>query len=936
MIHETDKNNRTSSIFDFFISFLIRMSQALRWLRSKISFVSLRKFRPMKRIFLILLSGLALSSCLKRPDYHIDISYTGDELRFIQCPIGGIGTGNILINGYGAISEFEIFNRADMDELPPYMTFFALYAEQEGTDPVVRVLERENLNEYPNPFGRPRQQLGGLPRFREAVFHNAYPLVSIDLIDDAVPLDVQMSAWSPFIPVDPEASGLPCAVIEWKLRNPAKLPVDYSLAFSMGNPLHAKDRQGNKSQMGCIIRPVMGHDWKGLEFSSPEKDSLLPDAGQIRVSMPASGTLSSPHYSGGWWDDAHIFWEDFSSDGKLEARADTMITSSWRGDGGAMFLSGRLEPGEEIRIPFVFSWNIPYRQLEGSQAFGNAEIEGAVVRNYYTKDFRGVDDISTCILEDLAGLREKTLLFSEAMSTSSIPEPVLDAAIFGLAALKTNLLMRDESGNVHAWEGLGNDFGCCAGNCTHVWNYAQTMAAVFPSLERNVRETGFGISTHNNGYQCFRTVFPLGEYWFKNVAADGQMGNIMRVYREWKMSGNSEWLGEIWPDVQRALEFAWIGPGELVEKFPWMKNCPVPWDPDKEGVLRGDQHNTYDINFFGPNMMTGSLYLGALKACSEMALEMNEPQKSLEYSELYKKGLEKYTELLWNGSYFTQKVEVIEGVEIPEQLMSPPDNNGNVIPKYQYGDGCLSDQLLGQYLAFISGMGYIMDTAMVQAALRSVFENNFREQMREFDNVQRIYAANDEPGLVICSWPDGNKPILPFVYADEVWTGIEYQVAASLIFAGMMDEGLRVTEAVRSRYQGNNRNPFAEIESGRYYARSLSSWSVYQAMAGYSYDGTRKRMQFSPAEDVLPFRFFWSTGSGWGTFKASRASVELTCLHGNLELDELLLGGKSFFVFREFELSKACDVSYADRILRIKFPGGLSLAEGEQFTMSLP
>ena len=208
--------------------------------------------------------------------------------------------------------------------------------------------------------------------------------------------------------------------------------------------------------------------------------------------------------------------------------------------------------------------------------------------------------------------------------------------------------------------------------------------------------------------------------------------------------------------------------------------------------------------------------------------------------------------------------------------------------------------------------------------------------MRDFENVQRIYAANDEPGLVICSWPDGNKPVLPFVYADEVWTGIEYQVAASLIYAGMLEEGLQVTGAVRSRYKGSNRNPFAEIESGRYYARAMSSWSVYQAMAGYHYDGIRGMMRFAPAEDVLPIRYFWSTGSAWGSIKASRAKIELKCLHGKLELKALEFAGKSFFVFREFDHSEPCEVKYENGALKVKFPRGLTLKEGEAFTMSLP
>lgn len=890
----------------------------------------------MKKLAVLLIASLVAISCLKQEDYHIDISYSGVQLRYISCPLGGIGTGNLLLNGHGAIRDIEIFNRPSMDELPPYMTFFSLYTRIPGEDAVVRVMEGEFLDEYPNPFGKPRQQLGGLPRFREAIFHNAYPVVRLDLVDESVPLEVSLSGWSPFIPADTKNSSIPAAVMEWTLFNPGKEEIEFSVAFSMGNPVRATGIGGQKINEGCMITPYTSGSWKGVTFSSPEEDSLRPDAGAFRVLFPQEGKLSTPLKVGGWWDDAHLFWDDFSSDGQLEVRADTLPQTGQEPGTAAMFISGTLKPGESAVLPFLFTWHIPFRKLESNMAFDNDKVRESLSRNYYTILYRDIDAVTGHLVQHLDVLREKTFRFSEAMITSSVPHAVLDAAISNMASLKTNLLMQNEAGHVHGYEGLGNDFGCCPGNCTHVWNYAQTMAMLFPSLEQNVRETGFKHSTFANGYQCFRTVFPLSDNWFKNVAADGQMGNIMRVYREWKMSGDDTWLGWVWPEVQNALEFAWKGVGDLKEAYPWMENCPVPWDPNKEGVLRGKQHNTYDIHFYGPNMMTGSLYLGALKACSEMAFAMNQPQKSMEYAELYRKGRDRYKELLWNGEYFIQQVEVVDGITLPGGLMSPPDPNGEVLPKYQYGDGCLSDQLLGQYLAFVSGLGYIMDTASTKQALESVFKYNFREQMRDFENVQRIYAAKGEPGLVLCSWPKGNKPLFPFVYSDEVWSGVEYQVATSMIFADLVEEGLEIVRAARSRYNGSNRNPFAEIESGRYYARAMSSWGVYQAMAGYHYDGTRGVMKFEPAEDVLPFRFFWSAGTGWGTLEVTRGKIHLKCMSGALDLEELVLSGRSFFVFREFIPTHDVEVRYNNRSLIIAFKKGISLQEGEEFKMELP
>lgn len=890
----------------------------------------------MRFLLLISLSMLLFSSCLKKEDYRIHLDYYDEQLRFIQVPHGGIGTGNILVNGYGSIREIEIFNRASRDELPPEMMLFTIYAKEEGKQSEAMVLEGEMLSEFPNPFGRPRQQLGGLPRFREVEFRNAYPAVQINLVDERIPLEVKQRSWSPFIPVDPDNSSLPVAVIEWIITNPGKDAVDYSIGFTMENPLKPIGADGKADYSGCYLTPVENETWSGFEFGNPQVENEVPDAGAFRVSFPKESVRSMPLYNGGWWDQAHIFWNDFSDDGELQSREDTVVNEDGRASAAAMNISGQLKPGETDTIPFIFTWYIPYRKLENSMAFGNKQIEGAVERNYYAKRFPSLDSVTSYTLENFLMLRNKTIQFSDAMITSSVPAQVLDAAISNLSALKTNLMMQDANGNLHGFEGLGNDFGCCPGNCTHVWNYAQAMASVFPSLERNVRFTSYKFASHWNGYQCFRTVFPLGESYFKNVAADGQMGNIMRVYREWKMSGDDVWLTSIWADVKACLEFAWKGPGELPAEYEWMRNCPVPWDPYMEGVMRGDQHNTYDINFFGPNMMTGSLYLGALKASSEMALAMNEPQKSIEYEAIYEKGRKKYMEILWNGEFFTQNIELIPGVEIPDHLKSPPDENGQVLPKYQFGEGCLSDQLLGQYLAFVSGLGYLLDTSVVEETLRSIYRYNFREEMREFDNVQRIYAAGDESGLILCSWPNEDKPLLPFVYSDEVWTGVEYQVAASCIYAGLVDEGLDITKGVRERYSGNNRNPFSEIESGGHYARSLSSWAVYQAMAGYSWDANKKQMTFSPAEDILPMRYFWSTSTGWGTISMSRGSIELICLSGEVELEKLSLKGKSFFVFREFIASEPVEIEYSMNSLNITFLQSLFLKEGDQFRLDLP
>lgn len=834
----------------------------------------------------------------KSPDFE---TFTGDSLRHIAFPVGGIGTGNVLLGGRANIKALEIFNKPEhITDRPPYMTFFALRMQNDDTS-MIRVLEREYLPSYPNGFGIPRQQLPGLPRFPELTFNGQYPLANISFHDPQLPLDVKLEAFNPFIPLDVDNSSIPAAIFNWEVKNTGQEDVELALVFSVGNPLK-NSKLGNGK--GVKISKINRSAYRGLKMESPISDSAETTYGQLAILTTEKETDRQCHwFRGNWWDNAEVFLNDFATDGHLESLQDTAIDpGNTLPDVASLNIRCKLKAGETKRIPVYLCWYVPNRQNDQSYALGNEEATKIKFKNYYTHRFADVDAVNDYLINQVTKLTEQTKLYHKRLTNSSFPTYVIDAASSQSAALKTNLVMRTEDGGFHAFEGLGYDFGCCPGNCSHVWNYAQTMAALFPSLERRVREDFFKYATFDNGYQNFRIVYPLGDYWFQNVATDGQMGNIVRLYREWKYSGDSQWLEALWPKVKAALEFAWKGTGTDA-KHDFTKNIQA-WDTDNNGILDGRQHNTYDIDFFGPNMMTGSLYLAALKACSEMAAHLGDTEKEEEYKARYRSARKQYDELLWNGEYYIQKVQVAQGVEIPERLQSPPDENGRVYPKYQYANGCLSDQLLGQYLAHISGLGYILDSVHVDKAMKAVFDYNFKEQLRQVQTVQRCYALNDESGLLICTWPKGGRPLIPFVYSDEVWTGIEYQVAASLIYSGHIDQGLRLVEAVRDRYRGYNRNPYAEIESGYYYARAMANWSVLWALTGYQYDAIVQKIAFEPKINQTNFQTFWSAGSAWGNFRQTPDTVKLSVDFGSLKIKCLHLDKRLFAkAYKRIELN---------------------------------
>ena len=247
--------------------------------------------------------------------------------------------------------------------------------------------------------------------------------------------------------------------------------------------------------------------------------------------------------------------------------------------------------------------------------------------------------------------------------------------------------------------------------------------------------------------------------------------------------------------------------------------------PEKTGVLWGRQHHTLDMELFGPNSWLTSMYLAALKAAAAMADAMAETDSRKSGTRL-REGWRVCRQRAVQRPYYAQKLD------LSDRLLLEPFDQGRKAGvladsfmeaywsdeyreiKYQIGDGCLTDQLLGQWHADIAGLGDLMSPEKVRTALKSVFEENFRPALRDHFNPCRVYAYEDEAGLLICTWPEGtSKPAVPAPYAEEVWTGLEYMMASHLILRGLVDEGLTVVRAARARHNGARRNPWNDIEA---------------------------------------------------------------------------------------------------------------------------
>lgn len=841
-------------------------------------------------------------------------TFTGRTLQEVRFPLGGIGSGCVSLGGRGDLKDWEIFNRPDkgggLD-----LSFFAIWVKAKGREPVARILERKIMPPFiGGGHGVAQRNLSGLPRFDEAEFTGEYPFAKLALRDKSVPVGVSLTAWNPYVPLDVDASSLPAAILVWEITNPSTDTVSVSVAATLANPI------GGKTETVKPERPGLGKnlnqyidkgDFRGLFLSSAKMGREDLNYGTMALLTTWSDLdVQTRWYRGGWWDQCHMFWDDFSDDGKVADVRDAVPSADGTSDVGSLILHAAIAPGGVVRLPVIITWHFPNRENYWN---GEQEVRGKSMKNYVAGKYEDAFAVGAYVVGNLPRLESETRAFHDALFGSSYPPSVLDAVSSQMSILKTNVCILLKDGSFFGFEGSSDRSGCCPLNCTHVWNYEQTLAYLFPSLERSMRETDFLHNTLPNGYMTFRTLIPLGDYWWHfKACADGQFGTIMKAYREWKLSGDNGWLRKIWPKVKLALEFAWNGAGNPPPKgFEWTKEqVSMPWDPDKNGVMEGEQHNTYDIEFYGPNTMTGSLYLGALKAASEMASAAGEEGKAREYAKIFQEGSRLYDKKLWKDDYYIQEVSVMKGLTVPADLVSPAGlccDKGSqgmksatgkdstcVSPKYQYGEGCLSDQLLGQYLAHVIGLGHILDAGHVRKAMKSIYDYNFHATLGEFANVQRVYALNDEGGLLLCSWPHGKRPALPFVYSDEVWTGIEYQAAATMIYNGLVDEGLTVVKAVRDRYDGERRNPYDEEECGHHYARALASWAVLLALSGYQFDGIAQSMTFAPRISGDDFRTFWSSANAWGSFARKKGDglIEsaLEVIHGSLTLKSLEIG----------------------------------------------
>jgi len=780
---------------------------------------------------------LSDAALLERGERRI---YQGDHLGAIRFGVGGIGAGTIQMDGHARFAAWQIFNNHTEAELPD--SFLAIAAAAGDGPRVVRCLQTA-------PAG-PFAPMEGL------TFRGEYPLAWYEFEDAALPVTARLEAFSPLIPLRTQDSAIPCAILRVGVANPTGLEAEVSVLAVQQNAVgylgqgpiegvaHA-DYGGNRNEVvtaggGALLhmtsekgpgRPGCGSMalvalGPSVTGSADAGDLAALQAGLAAGRMPVGSTGAGPSPSGSTLD-------------------------------GVLASSFRLGPGESQTVTFILAWYFPNAD-HGSPGSG-WNHHG----NQYASVWRSAADVADYVRADLGRLTQETKGFHQAVYESNLPHWLLDRVTSQLAVLRSRTCYWAKDGYFGAWEGCGQGNGCCAGNCTHVWHYAQAHARLFPDLARRMREQSLS-------YQREDGSLPFRHPW-ESAATDGELGEILGVWREHLCSTDGTWLRRVWPRTRAAMEHA-----------------IRTWDADEDGVLAGYQWNTLDCAVGGSTSWLGSLYLAALAACERMATLQGEPELAARYGAIRARGAATQDSTLFNGEYY---------IQLPD-----PE------PRNDYADGCAIDQLLGEWWAGQVGLPAAYPNDHARRALSALIEHNFRPTLAGVTQLPRKFVADGDAGLQMIQWPKGDRPSPCILYGDEIMTGFEYAAAATMVQKGMLREGLMVVKAISDRYDGRLRegltpgdsaswghsgNPFGDDECGKYYGRAMSVWSLLLACQGLSYDGPAGSIGFAPVWQPDDHVSFFTAAEGWGVYRQRRVPGALRAVldvrFGQVRVRELTL-----------------------------------------------
>lgn len=748
--------------------------------------------------------GAATSLTFAEPcDWPVLKSYEGKCAARVKMPVGGIGTGTISVSGKGAFVDWETRNKPEKGRNPSvcgWGSAFVIRASTADGAKVARVLQGP-MDEGLEYFGAPINH--GMPRFAKSVFKAAFPFAQIELEDPKLPFKVTMETYNPLIPGDADASGIPGVFVRYRVKNLTDRPLDAAVSAQIMMPADAgvTNEQDYCEQDGCP--GVLFRERRAAEHPRFGELAVLADAAGAKVSRVKDFDKER------WWVAKTHVWNRFRDFGDITPYASDQPMGKI--PLSVLAVAKPIPAHGETTFVFAIGWRYP-NMLAWERKGGEK-----VVGNYYAAKYPTAASAAADLIANTVEYERRTAAFVRTVTEASgVPDVVKEAALFNLTMLKTTTCFRTPDGHFYGWEGSFDDRGSCPGNCTHVWGYEHALVDLWPELARSMLDNAFGPQLNAEGCMRFRVKLPLAENAKDDAfdCADGHCQTLVKAYEYWRKTGDDAWLRKTWPAIRRATEFFWIRGG---------------WDSDCDGQMEGSQHNTMDVEYFGPNPQMQFLYFAALEAVAAMAGHEGDAAFAAKCLDVKKSGSAWTEKHLFNGEYYEHEVRPPRRNFIAKGLKTNFGTKNMDDPDFQLANGCLIDQLLGDYAARAVGLPSVVDPAHAKKSLAAVCRLCRKQPDDDLFNNMRGFVYTGETSLRMAWYDEANMPKVPFPYYRETMTGFEYVVAALLAWNGERAEAERVVRDIRNRYDGFKRNPFDEPECGNHYARTLAAWTVFRA-----------------------------------------------------------------------------------------------------------
>jgi len=751
-----------------------------------------------------------------------------NELKYIGMPAGGLHSGTVYLGGDGRLWLWGIYND-DREGIDPKTVLW-----NDGTGEV-KVRNRDGASYIEPAIAANKRMLeqGFAVKlnfqnksiikelkeedWEEVIFEATYPVATIKYIDKNLPVDIIVKAGALFIPLDPDNSALPATVFAISIKNRSATAVEATVCgwFENGaNKVTARDEDGSRQNAAVRTDNYLA---VSSSFNPGNMETAQQrDAGTTCVAcIGLNGQINTSAKP--WLAEEALFVT------KNESRSEKKPSEKLV---GSIATSQVISPGKTMEANYALSWHFDHPLSKRLDKL--PETKGSY---YYGHRFKDALEVADYIARNFKRLHTQTLLWQQTYYDSTLPYWFLERTFLNIGTLATANTYRFANGRFWGWEGVN----ACEGTCTHVWQYAQAMARIFPSLERDCRErTDLGIAMHDDGGIVFRAEYET------RPAIDGQAGTILRFYREHQMSANDTFLTTNWKRIKKAVSFM------------------LAQDRNGDGMTDTPMENTLDAVWEGEIAWIAGLCIAAARAAQLMAEEMKDDAFAHVCREYVEKGSKNMADKLFNGEYFIHR---------------PDEKQGR--KKLGSYNTCHIDQVYGQGWAWQVGLGRLWDKHKTLSALRALWKYNFAPDVGPYIKTHtggRPYAVAGEAGMVMNTnphnepMPYGDSVTWQLGYFHECMSGFEHQVASHMMAEGMVDEALVLTRTVHDRYHAAKRNPFNEIECSDHYARAMASYGTFITACGFEYHGPKGYIRFAPKWNKTNFKTPFTLAEGWGTY----------------------------------------------------------------------